>query len=131
MGKAKFTSTEGCASYQSKAGEHTEQEVHSDFISHASLPLTLMDGFGFSIFTIGYLEKEARGVRKTLKQGGQENYFFSFIHMCIQCLGHFSSLPSAPSLSLPTLSLSPLPPHFQAETVLPLSLILLKREYKQ
>jgi hypothetical protein len=33
-------------------------------------------------------------------------------------------LPLAPSLS-------PLPPHFQAEIVLPLSLILLKREYKQ
>jgi hypothetical protein len=26
-------------------------------------------------------------------------YFFSFIHMCIQCLGHFSPLPPAPSLT--------------------------------
>jgi hypothetical protein len=32
--------------------------------------------------------------------------FFSFIHMCIQCLGHFSPLPPAPSLAYPNLSLS-------------------------
>jgi hypothetical protein len=38
-------------------------------------------------------------------------------------LGHFCPLP-------PALSLSPPPCHFQVETVLPLSLILLKREYK-
>jgi hypothetical protein len=50
--------------------------------------------------------------------------FFSFIHMCIQCLGHFSPLSPAPSLSSP-------PPCYQAETILPLSLILLMREYKQ
>jgi hypothetical protein len=35
--------------------------------------------------------------------------------MCIQCLGHFS----------------PISPHYQAETILPLALILLKREYMQ
>jgi hypothetical protein len=45
-------------------------------------------------------------------------FFFSFIHMCIQCLGHFFPLPPSPS-------------RYQAETILPLSLILLKREYKQ
>jgi hypothetical protein len=56
--------------------------------------------------------------------------FISFIHMCIQCLGLFSSLPPEPTLS-PATSLSPLPPHYQAETILPLSLILLKREYMQ
>jgi hypothetical protein len=50
-------------------------------------------------------------------------YFFKFkkeffiIHMCIQYLGHFSPLPP--------------PPRYPAETILPLSLILLKREYKQ
>jgi hypothetical protein len=55
-------------------------------------------------------------------------FLISFIHMCIQCLGHFSPLHAAPSLS-PTPSLSPPPPHYQAETILPLSLILLKREY--
>jgi hypothetical protein len=43
-----------------------------------------------------------------------------FIHMCIQCLGHFSPPPS----------LIPATPRYQAETSLPLSLILLKREYK-
>jgi hypothetical protein len=46
---------------------------------------------------------------------------YSFIHMCIHCLGHFSPLASLPH---------PLPPHFQAEPVLPLSLILLKKRHK-
>jgi hypothetical protein len=32
-----------------------------------------MDGFGFTIFVIGYLEKGAHGVRRTLKQVEQEN----------------------------------------------------------
>jgi hypothetical protein len=57
--------------------------------------------------------------------------FFFFFHMCIQCLGHFSPhphpLPYYPSRPL----LLPLPPQYPAETILPLSLILLKREYKQ
>jgi hypothetical protein len=53
-----------------------------------------------------------------------DQLFFSFIHMCIQCLGHFSPLP-------PTPSLTPLTPCYPAETILPISLILLKREYKQ
>jgi hypothetical protein len=48
-------------------------------------------------------------------------FFNSFIHMCIRCLGHFSLLPIAPSLCS----------HFQAESFLPLSLILLKRKYMQ
>jgi hypothetical protein len=51
-------------------------------------------------------------------------FFISFFHMCIQWLGHYSPLPPTPSLMPPL-------PHFQAETVLPLPLILLKREYKQ
>jgi hypothetical protein len=50
--------------------------------------------------------------------------FYSFIHMCISCLGHFSPLPTAPPS--PTT-----PSHFQAELVLPLSLILLKSKHKQ
>jgi hypothetical protein len=33
-------------------------------------------------------------------------FFISFIHMCIQCLGHFSPLPPTASLS-PVPSLSP------------------------
>jgi hypothetical protein len=50
------------------------------------------------------------------------SFYNSFIHMCIHCLGHFSTLP-------PTPSHSPLiPPCFQAEFVLLLSLILLKRK---
>jgi hypothetical protein len=55
---------------------------------------------------------------------------FYFIHMCIQCLSLFSLIPPASSLS-PTPTLSPQPPRYLAETILPLSLILLKREYKQ
>jgi hypothetical protein len=34
-----------------------------------------MDGFGFTIFAIGYLEKGACGIRGTLKQGEQDNSF--------------------------------------------------------
>jgi hypothetical protein len=38
--------------------------------------LTLMDRFGFTIFTTGYLEKRAHAAsRGPLKQGEQENYF--------------------------------------------------------
>jgi hypothetical protein len=44
-------------------------------------------------------------------------FIFSFIHMCIHCLGHFSTLPHSP-------------PQFQAGPVLPLSLILLKEWHK-
>jgi hypothetical protein len=51
-------------------------------------------------------------------------YLFIFILMCIQCLGHFSPLPPGPIPHPRSL------PHFQTETVLPLSLILLKIEYK-
>jgi hypothetical protein len=50
--------------------------------------------------------------------------FFYYIHMCIQCLGHFSPLPPDPSLT-------PLTPRYQAETILLLPLVLLKREYRQ
>jgi hypothetical protein len=46
-----------------------------------------------------------------------------FIHMCIQCLGHFFP-PSPPPLL-------PLTPRYPAETILSLYLVLLKREYKQ
>jgi hypothetical protein len=56
------------------------------------------------------------------------SFNFYFIHMCIQCLGHFSPLLPTPYLIPPY---PPLTPHYRAETILPLSLILLKREYKQ
>jgi hypothetical protein len=56
--------------------------------------------------------------------------FFYYSHMCIQCLGHFS--PRAPPPPLPLLPpLPPVTPCYQAETILPLSQVLLKREYKQ
>jgi hypothetical protein len=51
------------------------------------------------------------------------SYFYSFIHMCINCLGHCSLLPPPPP---PTAW----PASFQAEPVLPLSLILLKGRHK-
>jgi hypothetical protein len=43
---------------------------------------------------------------------------YSFMHMCIHCLGHFSTLPPIPSLSPPLPSL-------------PFSLILVKSRHKQ
>jgi hypothetical protein len=48
---------------------------------------------------------------------------YTFIHMCICCLGHLSP-PFCPSLL-------PYPSCFQAELVLPSSLILLKRKHKR
>jgi hypothetical protein len=48
---------------------------------------------------------------------------YSFIHMCIHCLGHFSPLPPFPPSP-------PFPPQSQAGPVLPLSLILLKKRHK-
>jgi hypothetical protein len=50
--------------------------------------------------------------------------------MCIQCLGHFSLIPPAPSLA-PLPPLPPLTTRYPAETILPISLILLKREYRE
>jgi hypothetical protein len=48
-------------------------------------------------------------------------FIYSYVHIF---LGHFSPLSSTPSVS-------PNPPHFQAEPVLPLSLILLNSRHKQ
>jgi hypothetical protein len=50
-------------------------------------------------------------------------FFNSFIHMCIHCLGHFSTLLQSPPFP-------PNPSQFQAGPVLPLSLILLKKRHK-
>jgi hypothetical protein len=67
---------------------------------------------------------EDANMKLTLEYGnGFFKIFYSFIHVCIHCLGDFSSLLPAPSLS-------PTPPRFQAEPVLPLSRILLKRRHK-
>jgi hypothetical protein len=50
-------------------------------------------------------------------------YYFSFTHMYIHCLCHFSPMPHLPP--------SPLfPRQFQAGPVLPLSLVLLKKRDK-
>jgi hypothetical protein len=67
-------------------------------------------------------------------------FLYSFIHMCVHCLGHFSPPPALSPFPPPCLP----PPHpvslphpfchspscFQAEPVLSLSLILLKRRHK-
>jgi hypothetical protein len=64
--------------------------------------------------------------KKTEGKERLESFFFNFyfIHMCIQCLGHFSPLP-------PTTSLTPFTPHYPEDTILPLPLVWLKREYQQ
>jgi hypothetical protein len=61
------------------------------------------------------------------------SFFFSFIiYMCIQGLWVISPPATTPSLTThSTPSLSSPHPQYPAETILPLSLILLKREYKQ
>jgi hypothetical protein len=76
---------------------------------------------------VGKPWRETQEVYGACIRKGEITLFFyflnSFIHMCIHCLGHFSLCPQPPpSLSLP----SP----FQAEHVLPLYLILLKRRHK-
>jgi hypothetical protein len=48
-------------------------------------------------------------------------FYYSFIHMHIHCLGHFSLLPHP----------HPLPPPFQAELVLHFSPVPLKSRNKQ
>jgi hypothetical protein len=56
-------------------------------------------------------------------------FYYSYVHTMLE-----SFLPLAHTLSLTTYStpsLSPPPPQYPAETILPLSLILLKREYEQ
>jgi hypothetical protein len=95
-----------------------EYNLFASLIISNSLHLKIALGFELPIFSL-ICEKY---------------YFFKkiyFIHMCIQCLGYFfpQSLPSPFLSSAP--SLTPLTPHYQAETTLPLSLILLKREYEQ
>jgi hypothetical protein len=66
-------------------------------------------------------EEISQGVLADQWDGGLENplsfffslgreplfYYFSFINMCIQCLGNFSPLSPTPSLTYPAPSLSP------------------------
>jgi hypothetical protein len=57
-----------------------------------------------------------------------KNVFYSYVHTMF---GSFLPPPLHPFPFPPPPPSPPQPPRFQAETVLPLSLILLKREYKQ
>jgi hypothetical protein len=74
-------------------------------------------------------------VPRAVIQGTAVDFFFLilifFIHMCIQGLGNFSPLPHPLPYHPLDPFLSPQPPRYPAETILPVSLILLKREYKQ
>jgi hypothetical protein len=54
----------------------------------------------------------------------KHEFSFFFIHMCIQCLGHFSPFPPPPPLPTPSPFLLPPTPCYPAETILPLSLLL-------
>jgi hypothetical protein len=53
MDKAKFTSAEGCASNQNQASKHTGWKSAQFLSLNAILPLTLKDGFGFTVFLTG------------------------------------------------------------------------------
>jgi hypothetical protein len=63
--------------------------------------------------------------------------FFFLLFICAYNLWVISPFPLLPPLPpqplpyLPAPSFPPTPPFYQAETILPLSIILLKREYKQ
>jgi hypothetical protein len=70
--KKSFTFAEGCSHRPESDRQNTLSGISLVFIS---LSLTLMDGFGFTIFAIDYLEKGAHGVRGSLKQAEQENSF--------------------------------------------------------
>jgi hypothetical protein len=47
-------------------------------------------------------------------------YFFSFVLMCIQCLGHFSLFPPSPSLTYPASTLYPPTPSLPGRNYLAL-----------
>jgi hypothetical protein len=66
QGKKKSSNYSGCAATSHSLICRTHCARSSVFIT---LPLTLTDGFGFTIFPIGYLEKVAHGIRGTLEQG--------------------------------------------------------------
>jgi hypothetical protein len=68
-----FTSAEGCSHRPEPDRQNTLSGDSGQFLSLSAL--SLMDGFGFTIFAIGYLEKGAHEVRVSLKQGEQENSF--------------------------------------------------------
>jgi hypothetical protein len=57
----------------------------------------------------------------------QHPFFFLFIYSYVHTL--FG--PSLPPVPPPAYPLSPHPPHFQAESILPFSPILLKRRHNQ
>jgi hypothetical protein len=58
-------------------------------------------------------------------------FFIFILFICAYNVWVISPPSPTPSLTPSAPSLSPLPPHYLAETILPLSLILLKRKYKQ
>jgi hypothetical protein len=68
-----FKSAEGCSHRPEPDRQNTLSGDSGQFLSLSAL--SLMDGFGFTIFAIGYLEKGAHEVRVSLKQGEQENSF--------------------------------------------------------
>jgi hypothetical protein len=72
--------------------------------------------------------------RDTVTQLLKYLFIFKFLilFICAYIVWVISPPVPLPSpLAPPAPSLTPLTPHYQAETILPLSLILLKREYKQ
>jgi hypothetical protein len=71
--KKSFTSAGVCSHTPEPDRQNTLRGCQLSF--YLSLSLTLMDGFGFTIFAIACLGKGAHWVRGTLKQKEQENSF--------------------------------------------------------
>jgi hypothetical protein len=77
-------------------------------------------------------EENTIGYNVTVAISGDVSSFFFFFYSYVHTMfGSFLPPSPHPLLYPPTPSLFPPPPRYQAETVLPLSLILLKRQYTQ
>jgi hypothetical protein len=89
------------------------------------LVFNYLESKNLKIFACLYLSCSLKANHPNIQLDNNFFFHFSFIiHMCIQALVHFSPLPPPPPL--PPTPPPPSPPtQYPAETILPLSLILL------